>query len=134
LQSLPPDELVKAEREGQYDAALTEPVSGPTLLRLYMMWHSNGVLNRGGLRGNATVDAALDRVRNATSDDEYRDGVRAVQQAFVDDPPALFLAWTERARAVSTRFTVIQPAPGRDILGTIGSWTPRNDERTASRN
>ena len=30
----------------------------------------------------------------------------AFQRAIVDDPPAIFLAWSERARAVSTRFDV----------------------------
>ena len=61
------------------------------------------------------VDAALDRDPPRASDDEHTEaGVAAFQRAIVDDPPAIFLAWSERARAVSTRFDV--PAePGRDI-------------------
>ncbi len=48
-------------------------------------------------------------------DDDYKAGVAAFQRAIVDDPPAIFLAWSERARAVSTRFDV-PVEPGRDIL------------------
>ena len=50
----------------------------------------------------------------------YRAGVAAFQRAIVDDPPAIFLAWSERARAVSTRFDV-PVEPGRDILSTLRS-------------
>jgi hypothetical protein len=84
-------------------------------------------------RGNATVDAALSRAREATNEAEFRAAVTAVQQAFVDDPPALLVAWGERARAVSRRFTV-PPESGRDILATLRLWTPSNDQQVASRN
>jgi hypothetical protein len=58
-----------------------------------------------------------------------------VQQAFVDDPPAILLAWGERARAVSKRFVVQPPDPQRpDVLATLRLWKPRNDNRFASRN
>ena len=49
--------------------------------------------------------------------------LRAFQRAIVDDPPAIFLAWSERARAVSTRFEV-PVEPGRDILSTLRLWRP----------
>ena len=45
----------------------------------------------------------------------YKAGVAAFQRAILDDPPAIFLAWSERARAVSTRFDV-PVEPERDIL------------------
>jgi|SRR5579871_2047985 len=131
--TLPPDEMVTAQRRGAYDAVLTELISGPTPLRHYILWHSKGSIHIEG-RGNATVDAALNRLPDATNDDEYRTAVRGVQQAFVDDPPAAFLNWTQRARAVSRRFTVPQPEPGRDILATLPQWTASNDQRLASRN
>ena len=37
----------------------------------------------------------------------------------MDDPPAIFLAWSERARAVSNRFVVPPPEAGRDVLSTL---------------
>ena len=133
LKSMSPDELYKAQRDRQFDAALTEPISGPTFLRLYMMWHSTGALNTSG-RGNPVIDAALDAVRHATNEDEYRRAAPGVQAAFNEDPPAIFLAWSERARAVSRRFAVPAPEPGADVLRTLRLWTPRNDDRLASRN
>ena len=133
VKSMSPDELYKAQRDRHYDAALTEPISGPTFLRLYIMWHSTGALNTSG-RGNATIDAALDRVRNATTEEQYRSAAPGVQVAFNEDPGAIFLAWSERARAVSRRFAVPAPEPGADVLRTLRLWTPRNDDRLASRN
>jgi hypothetical protein len=49
----------------------------------------------------------------------------------VDDPPAIFLAWSERARAISTRFDV-PVEPGRDILSTLRLWRPIDQARYAT--
>jgi len=78
----------------------------------------------------ARHDAALDRVRHAANDDEYRAGVAAFQRAMIDDPPAIFLAWSQRARAVSSRFEV-PVEPGRDVLGTLRLWRPAADKQTS---
>jgi hypothetical protein len=78
------------------------------------------------------IDAALDRIRHAASDDEYRAGVTAFQQAMVDDPLALFLAWGERARAVSRRFDVGAPNKDRDILSTLRLWRPLTTQQIAA--
>lgn len=133
LKSMSPDEMYRAQQNRQYDAVLTELMSGPTFLRLYLVWHSSGVVNNAG-RGNPAIDAALDRVRNAQTDEEYQRAAPGVQAAFNDDPAAIFLAWSERARAVSRRFAVPAPEPGADVLRTLRLWTPRNDDRLASRN
>ena len=69
------------------------------------------------------VDAALDTIRGARSDDEYRQGVADFQRSIVADPPAIFLAWDERARAVSNRFDV-PVEQGVDILGALRLWRP----------
>lgn len=127
------DELFEAQKTGKYEAMLIEGVSGPTLLRLFFLWHSNGAGNPGS-HGNPTVDAAFDRVRLAESDAEYRQGVAGLHQAFMEDPPAIFLAWSERARAVSKRFTVPAAEPGRDILSNLRLWQPSTDSERASRN
>jgi ABC-type transport system substrate-binding protein len=107
---------------GDFDAWLADAGTGPTLLRTYNFWHSGGAYNWGHY-SNREVDRTLDSIRHAATDDEYKAGVAAFQRAVVDDPPAIFLAWSERARAVSTRFEV--PAePGRDILSTLRLWHP----------
>ena len=127
------DRLIQAIATRDYDAALMEGNSGPTLFRPYQLWRSGGTFNPGGL-GNATVDAAFDRLRASESEEGYRLAAAGVQKAFMDDPPVIFLAWTERARAVSKRFNVAKD-PGRpDILGTMRLWTPATAERRASRN
>ena len=40
-----------------------------------------------------------------------------------NDPPAVFIDWTQRARALSRDFQV-PVERGRDILGTIQQWRP----------
>jgi hypothetical protein len=133
LRAASPDQMFEAERTGQYDAVLTEIVSGPTLLRLYSVWDSKSASNPGGF-GNATVDAALGHVRLADTESAYQQAVVGLQRAFADDPPAIFLAWIERARAVSRRFAVPAPEGGRDILSTLRLWKPAEADRRASRN
>lgn len=127
------DEIFEAERTRNYDAVLVEVISAPTLLRPYQLWHSKGAGNPGTF-GTRTIDTAFDRLREADTEAVYRQAVAGLHQAFLDDPPAVFLAWSERARAVSKRFTVPELQPGRDVLATIRLWAPRTDERIASRN
>ena len=118
--------------QSEFEAVLLDSISGPSLLRPTGGGTRRGSQNSGHFRA-PQVDAALDRIRHARHDDEYRAGVAAFQQAIVDDPPAIFLAWSERARAVSRRFDV--PAePGRDILATLRLWRPATDQANASRN
>jgi ABC-type transport system substrate-binding protein len=132
-QEVPVDELTKRAGSGQYEALLIELVSGQSLLRPYIVWHSKGPLNWGKF-GTATSDTVLDRLRHAQSDDEYRAAVAGLQQNFMDDPPAIFLAWSVRGRAVSRRFVVPAVEPGRDVLSTIRLWKPSTGDLRASRN
>jgi len=90
-------------------------------------------MNAGGF-GNKAVDSAFDRVRDAETESEYREAVGKLHQTFLDDPPAVFLAWSERARAISRRFEVPPAEAGRDIMITLRNWKPRNDSRLANRN
>jgi len=117
------DQIVQRTTKKEYDAALIELISGPTLFRPYLIWHSKTPLNWADW-GNTTVDTALDRVREAPSEDQYRRAVGGLQQAFMDNPPAIFLAWQVRARAISNRFVVPQPEAGRDVIGTLRVWKP----------
>ena len=124
------ERIAESMKNHQFEAVLTEMISGPSMLRLYRMWHSGGVAGAS----SASIDAALDRVRYAASDDEYPQSVTAFQQAVNADPPAIFLAWMERARAVSKRFLVPAAEPGRDILSNLRLWKPSGLLEQASRN
>jgi peptide/nickel transport system substrate-binding protein len=123
IQEATQDEIFKALGNDTFDAVLVDMISGPSLFRLYKTYSSK-VPSTQKLRGGPQIDAALEQIRHAPSDDAYRAGVTAFQQAIVDDPPALFLAWSERARAVSRRFDVAAPDKGREVLSTLQFWRP----------
>jgi hypothetical protein len=127
------DQIVQRAGKREFEAAIIDVVSGPTLMRPYLLWHSKAPLNWGEF-GNATVDAALDAVRHARNEESYRTAVAGVQRAFMDEPPAIFLAWSQRARAVSRKFLVPTPEPGREILSTLRLWKPASTDSRASRN
>jgi peptide/nickel transport system substrate-binding protein len=127
------DDLAKRAGAGQYEALLVEVISGQSILRPYIVWHSQGSFNYGKF-GTSTSDGALDRVRQAQSDGEYRTAVAGLQQNFIDDPPAVFLAWSVRARAISRRFIVPDAEAGRDVLSTIRMWKPASGALHARRN
>jgi peptide/nickel transport system substrate-binding protein len=127
-------EQVVAMNTNSFEAVLGDIVSGPTLFRLYRHWYSRIAPAPKPIASQA-VDDALDRIRHAASDEQYRSGVSAFQQAMLDDPPAIFIAWGERARAVSKRFAVTAPDKQRDILNTLRLWRPNTTQQTtASRN
>ncbi len=133
VQEKAPQEILDLFQRGEFDAVLIDPVSGPSLFRAYRQFHSDAQFNPKP-RTSPLIDAALDRVRYAASDDEYRAGVTAFQRAIVDDPPALFLAWGERARAISRRFDVPPPPAGFDVLSTIREWRPASGRELTSTN
>jgi len=123
VRELPPDKILEAMSRREFDAVLFDAISAPSLFRSFLWWHSKSTNNLAGFASPA-VDNALDRIRHAGSDDDYRAGVAAFQRATIEDPPAIFLAWSERARAVSKRFVVTETAAGRDILSQLRLWTP----------
>jgi peptide/nickel transport system substrate-binding protein len=133
LEETAQDQMVQRAAKGDYETMLIEVISGPTILRPYLIWHSKGQLNWGRF-GNATIDAALDRVRHAPTENDYRLAVSGMQKAFMDDPPAIFLAWSVRARAVSNRFMVPKVEPGRDLMSTLRLWKPAGMAEHANRN
>jgi len=129
---LPVNKVVARVRQGDFDLFLIDLQNGPTLLQAYRTWRTRSPRNMGGY-SNPKVDAALDQISISANDDEYRAGVAALQRAIYEDPPAIFIAWSERARAVSTRFDV-PIEPGRDILGTLRQWKPVPEHMLSTQN
>jgi len=107
---------------GDFDAWLVDVGVGPSFFRQNLFWHSGSPFNWGQY-SSSKVDSALDAMDTARNDDEYKAGAASFQQAMIDDPPAIFLAWSERSRAVSTRFNVHEE-PERDIINTLRLWRP----------
>jgi ABC-type transport system substrate-binding protein len=133
VQGVSREEIFKRASTGEFEAAAIERISGPTAFRPYLVWHSNAPFNFGKF-GSQTLDTALDRVRQATDETSMRSAIVGAHHAFMEDPPAIFLAWSVRARAVSNRFVIPPMEPGRDVLATLRMWRPAADNRYASRN
>lgn len=132
LEFSPLDDALKRMASGDFDAWLADVVQGPGFLRPSWFWYTGDQYNWGHY-SDPTVDAAFDTIRGASNDAEYKSGVAAFQRGMVANPPAIFLAWSERARAVSTRFEV-PVEQGRDILSTLRLWRPLTGSPTASPN
>ncbi|MFI5076011.1 MAG: ABC transporter substrate-binding protein [Vicinamibacteria bacterium] len=120
LEALPEHEFSTRLAAGRFDAFLTEVIASSGLGFTYMMWHSNppGPFFRTGY---ASADPALDRLRAARTEDETRAAVHALQRTMHDDPPAVFLYWEQRSRAVSRRFA-LPAGDDLDILRSIDRW------------
>ncbi|MGE0704227.1 MAG: ABC transporter substrate-binding protein [Vicinamibacterales bacterium] len=132
LETAPLDQAISRVIRGDFDAFLIDAAHGPMMVRPYLMWHSRAPRNWGHF-SSAEVDQAFETIQRAPDDEAYRAGVAAFQRAIVNDPPAIFLTWGERSRAVSSSFEV--PAePNRDIFPTtLRLWRPV-DARTATQN
>jgi peptide/nickel transport system substrate-binding protein len=131
LQMLSAEEFNKRLRTGNFDAVMIELLSGPFLSRPYAFWRWGGeqtAYNVFGYR-SAAADRWFDAIRSAPGDAEYRVAAGQLQRALLDDPPALFLAWSQRTRAVNRRFNV-QVDTTRDPMPNILRWTVNNGSRT----
>jgi len=132
VEALPLNQVVTRVTAGDFEAALLDAQIAPTMSREYQWWHTGGSYNLGAF-SSPKVDATLDTIRYAGNDTEYAAAVLDFQRAILDDPPAVFLAWGERVRAVSRRFDVASE-PDRDVLSSLRLWKPATDQHTAKRN
>jgi ABC-type transport system substrate-binding protein len=133
LVPLPLQELSARLATGQFEAALTNLIGSRSLNWLYKFWHSPEPGGQIFLNtGYSSADQELDRLRSSVSDDDVRAAIGDLQRVFFEDPPAVFLAWTETTRALSRSFSVPDQW-ARDILGTIGHWRPASPEQRARR-
>jgi peptide/nickel transport system substrate-binding protein len=126
------DQIMQAAKSRNFEAILVDVVSGPSMFRSYRHLYTKVPFDLKPV-GSPIIDSALDRIRHARSDDEYRKGVAEFQRAVVNDPPELFLVWGERARAVSRRFEVPATENGVDPT-SLRLWRPAIDRRIAGQN
>ncbi len=122
MEVLPIPEVMRRLQVGQFDAFLLDMISKSGLDSVYQWWHSPEGSPKPADTGYTAADGALDRVRDARTEEETRQAVRSLQQVMRDDPPAVFLLWSHTARAVSARFRV-PLTPDRDIIATLPQWT-----------
>jgi ABC-type oligopeptide transport system substrate-binding subunit len=110
-------------RKGDFEAALVDLISAPSPGRPYLFWRSarqGKGFNTFGYE-NAEADRLFQGLRAATTELEVRNITHDLQRVFIDDPPAIFLAWNQRSRAVRREFGV--PAePDADPLLSLWRW------------
>ena len=131
IESLPAGELIKRMVAGDYDTILFERTSGRSLAWTYLTFHSTH-----NVQGYTATDSVLERLRETTDEGKIRAAVSDLQQIFFDDPPAIFIAWPQVARVVSTKFTVrdeqgqvvsgspagVRDDKGRDVVSSLWRW------------
>jgi peptide/nickel transport system substrate-binding protein len=119
-------------REGRFDAVLVDLISGPTFGRPFIFWRSGDSFKGLNVFGyeNPEAERLFNVLRTAQSEAAIRSATPRLQRILVEDPPALFLAWNARARAVRSQFNVTIE-PGRDPLLTIRQWTENPDAPSA---
>lgn len=131
FEPLSPEEYTLRIREGRFEAALVDMISGPTLAKPHVFW---GSPRREGLHAlgyaNPEAQRLFELLRTSTNEAATRSAVSRLQRVLLEDPPALFLAWNERARAVRRRFRITDPT--RDPLFTIPEWTENTDRQPVS--
>jgi ABC-type transport system substrate-binding protein len=121
---VPIEEFNTRVRDGRFEAILIDMVSGPSFGRSYLFWASASKLKGLNVFGyeNAEAERLYGVLRTSVNEAAVRSATRNLQRVLLDDPPALFLAWNERSRAVRRNFKVIQE-PDRDPVSTIWRWT-----------
>jgi peptide/nickel transport system substrate-binding protein len=127
LESLPPDAFNHRIVSGDFDAVLLPLLGGPHATVYHRFWHSPTDARRWNYWGyrNALVDVALDAVLGAPDERQFREAIRRFEAAVHDDPPAIFLAWSQTVQAVSRRFSVPAGNDGRDAIHVLSRWLLR---------
>jgi peptide/nickel transport system substrate-binding protein len=120
IDAVPGSELMKRVQSGDYDTILIERTSGRSLAWTYLTFHSSA-----SQLGYKAADTVLDRLRGTTDEAKIRTAVSDLQQIFFEDPPAIFIAWPQVARVVSTKF-LVRDEEGRELAG--GKPTVRDDK------
>lgn len=115
-----------------FDAIFNDMISGPTPERPYIFWRSarrfRGPYNVFGYE-NPEVERLFDVLRTSRNDAAVRSATRRLQEAMLNDPPAIFLAWNSRARAIRRDFII--PEGEGDPLNSLWKWTAAPPARVA---
>jgi peptide/nickel transport system substrate-binding protein len=121
LDVLSQDDLLARTGSGKFEAVLSPLVTGYGLGFPYLYFGDHGrprIIDHG-YKG---AEAAVERVRRATSDDELARAASDLHRLLLDDPPAVYLYWQESSRAVGPRVRVPGDVDG-DVLGSLSRWT-----------
>jgi peptide/nickel transport system substrate-binding protein len=116
----------KRTRAGDFEATFVDMISAPSLGRPYLFWRSAREGRGYNVFGyeNPEAEALFQTLRASTNDQSVRSATHRLQRVFLQDPPAIFLAWNERSRAVRREFgvPVADAAAKTDPLLSLWRW------------
>lgn len=119
---------------GRFEAVFLDLISGPTPARPYIWWrstrHFKGTYNVFGYE-NANAEKLFETLFRSTNEAAIRSATSNLQTVLYEDPPAIFIAWDTRARAISRRFVL--PNDGRDPMWSLWKWTVAPSSTVAQR-
>jgi peptide/nickel transport system substrate-binding protein len=128
-----PREFGRLMATREFEASLLDMISGPTPGRAYILWASaerlKGQYNVFGYE-NAEAERLFDVLLTTRNEAAVRSATRRLQRVMHDDPPALFLAWSARARAIRRDYEF--PLDAVDPMFLLWRWTRRPDTLIAS--
>lgn len=113
-------ELSERARSGDFDAFIARANAGRSMLFTYLFWHSRGATDVFWNTGYTGADGPLDRLRDSATDDEVRSAIQSLSERFRRDVPAVFIAWTDVTRAVSSDVLVNTDSP--DPFMSLWRW------------
>ena len=124
FKSVPFNEFNPLVGAGRFESVLIDMISGPTPARAYMFWRSGrqskGAYNVFGYE-NAEAEQLFESLLRSTNEAAIRSATAKLQRVLHEDPPAIFVAWSTRTRAIKKRF--VRPNTGRDPMLTMSQWT-----------
>ena len=128
---VPPEEFNARIQDGRFEAMLIDMVGGPSFGRAYSLWGSARNVRGFNFFGyeNAEAERFFGILRTSSNEAAIRSATSNLQRVFLADPPALFLAWNERSRAVRREFQVVREPDG-DPVSTIWRWAARSNGTT----
>jgi peptide/nickel transport system substrate-binding protein len=117
---------------GRFEAAFVDMISGPTPSRPYIWWRSTRQFKGLNVFGyeNDEAERQFEILLRSTNEAAIRSATSKLQRIFYDDPPAVFVAWDARARAINRRFVV--PDDSRDPMWTLWRWTVASPRKVVS--
>jgi peptide/nickel transport system substrate-binding protein len=120
-------------REGRFEAALIDLISGPTPSRAYIFWQSPEHHKGFNVFGynNPDAERLFEILRSESNEGAVRSATRRLQSVFLEDPPALFLAWNQRARAIRSDVEINQESD-QDPMLTMWRWGPTTERPLVS--
>jgi peptide/nickel transport system substrate-binding protein len=132
LELVTQEEFAQRAGSGTFEAFISTLGTGLGTNFVYQQWSG---LARGRYVhfGYSAAAEAAERLRRARTEDEQRAAFRALQRVLFDDPPAVFLLWDSRSRAIGRRFSVPHDSAGRDILSSLPRWRPTAHAGTVAR-